>query len=68
MQVFRFSRSQEVEDDETHIFNIPHQNFSFETDMDVTYTEVVEQFLFFLSSCYGYPITIEMLSREVPSF
>lgn len=68
MQTFRFSRSQEVEDDDKYIFNVPHSNFSFETDMDVTYTEVVEQFLFFLSSCYGYPITIEMLSREVPSY
>lgn len=66
MQTFRFSRSQEVEDDDAYIFNIPHQNFSFETSMDVTYTEVVEQFLFFLSSCYGYPITIEMLDREFP--
>ena len=68
MQTFRFSRSQEVEDDESYIFNIPHQNFSFETNMDLTYGEVVEQFLFFLSSCYGYPITVEMLSREIPSY
>ena len=67
MQVFRFSRSQEVEEDDKYIYNIPHQNFSFETNMEVTYTEVTEQFLCFLSSCYGYPITIEMLSRDFSS-
>jgi len=67
MQTFRFTRDQVVEEKDEYIFNIPHQSFAFQTDMDVTFQEVVEQFLFFLSSCYGYPITVEMLSREVTS-
>jgi predicted component of type VI protein secretion system len=40
------------------------RRLSIELDENVTYSEVVEEFLHFLSGCWGYTITLEDIVRK----